>query len=266
VLHEAKGNLESVFDIEEMVVTALTKDKALLNHSFLSCGFNELEFIRDTGAYMGLFFGVVQMMQQKIYPAGWMLPVFGVVVGLLTNWLALKMIFEPVHPIPLLGGRIVLQGVFLKRQRDVAPLYSKIFAENVVTARKLVPALVNGQRAGDLCELIRREVETAMDRCAGSVQHMIAMSVGKQPYDEAKAMATDRVIADLPTIFLTAEDYINKAMNLEPILTERVQAMDVADFEQLLHPVFQEDEWILILLGGILGFVVGMLQWHILGR
>jgi len=266
VLHEAKGNIDNIFDLEEMVVQALKNDKALLNHSFLSCGFNELEFIRDTGAYMGLFFGVVQMMQQKIYPAGWMLPVFGVVVGLLTNWLALKMIFEPVHPKPLLGGRIVLQGVFLTRQNEVAAMYSNIFAENLLTARKLVPALVNGQRAGALCDLIRREVETAMDRCAGSAQRMIAMSVGKEPYEEAKALATDRVIADLPTIFLSAEAYVDKAMNLEQLLTERVRSMDVADYEQLLHPAFQEDEWILILLGGILGFIVGMLQWHILGR
>ena len=32
------------------------------------------------------------------------------------------------------------------------------------------------------------------------------------------------------------------------------------EFEQLLHPVFLEDEWILISLGGVLGLVVGFVQ------
>jgi uncharacterized membrane protein YheB (UPF0754 family) len=37
-------------------------------------------------------------------------------------------------------------------------------------------------------------------------------------------------------------------------------AMSSTDFEQLLHPVFQEDEWKLILLGGVLGVIVGGVQ------
>ena len=32
-----------------------------------------------------------------------------------------------------------------------------------------------------------------------------------------------------------------------------MQKMPPDEFENLLHPVFQEDEWILILLGGVLG-------------
>ena len=35
-----------------------------------------------------------------------------------------------------------------------------------------------------------------------------------------------------------------------------------ADFEGLLHPVFQEDEFKLIILGGILGVLVGFAQYY----
>jgi hypothetical protein len=28
-----------------------------------------------------------------------------------------------------------------------------------------------------------------------------------------------------------------------------------------LHPVFEEDEWKLVLVGGVLGIVLGVLQW-----
>ena len=36
-----------------------------------------------------------------------------------------------------------------------------------------------------------------------------------------------------------------------------------AEFEQVLHPIFQEDEVILIAAGGVLGFLAGGLQWWI---
>jgi hypothetical protein len=55
VMKKVKDQVSEVFDIEEMVVKKMLKDKPLLNHMFLSCGYKELEFIRDTGAYMGFF-------------------------------------------------------------------------------------------------------------------------------------------------------------------------------------------------------------------
>ena len=36
-----------------------------------------------------------------------------------------------------------------------------------------------------------------------------------------------------------------------------------AEFEQVLHPIFQEDEIILIVAGGVLGALAGGLQWGV---
>lgn len=52
-----------------------------------------------------------------VYDKPWILPAGGAVVGYLTNWLAIKLIFEPVDPVKV--GPFVLQGLFLKRQNEV---------------------------------------------------------------------------------------------------------------------------------------------------
>lgn len=36
-----------------------------------------------------------------------------------------------------------------------------------------------------------------------------------------------------------------------------------AEFQQVLRPIFQEDEFTLILAGGILGALAGFMQWSI---
>ena len=36
-----------------------------------------------------------------------------------------------------------------------------------------------------------------------------------------------------------------------------------AEFQQVLRPIFQEDEFTLIVAGGILGGLAGLLQWYI---
>lgn len=52
-----------------------------------------------------------------LYDKPWTLPAGGAVVGYITNWVALKLIFEPVDPVKI--GPFVLQGLFLKRQNEV---------------------------------------------------------------------------------------------------------------------------------------------------
>ena len=52
----------------------------------------------ESGTYFGFLLGIVQMLQWAVYPASWTLPVGGAVVGYITNWIALKYIFEPLEP------------------------------------------------------------------------------------------------------------------------------------------------------------------------
>ena len=128
---DLKTRIDDLFDLEELVVSVLMEDPTLINDMFIKCGYRELNFIRDSGAVMGGIFGLGQMLLWFFYQADWVLPVLGLVVGALTNWLALLMIFSPVQPIPLCGGRFVLQGLFLKRQEEVSAAYvrSRVLAK-----------------------------------------------------------------------------------------------------------------------------------------
>ena len=61
----------------------------------------------------------------------WLLPVLGVVVGYVTNWVALWMIYEPAEPLRI--GPFRIQGLFVKRQPEVADVYARIVADEIVT-------------------------------------------------------------------------------------------------------------------------------------
>jgi hypothetical protein len=41
---------------------------------------------------------------------------------------------------------------------------------------------------------------------------------------------------------------------------DRILALSSREFQNLLRPAFQEDEWILILLGGVTGFIAGLIH------
>jgi hypothetical protein len=59
------------------------------------------------------------------YDALWVLPTAGFAVGWFTNWIALKIIFQPIRPVRLCCG-YELQGIFLKRQKEVSAVFARV--------------------------------------------------------------------------------------------------------------------------------------------
>ena len=73
----------------------------------------------DSGLWFGFLLGMIQLAVALLWDNPWTLSFGGLIVGLATNWLALKWIFEPVNPTPIVGN-LVLQGLFLRRQKEVS--------------------------------------------------------------------------------------------------------------------------------------------------
>jgi hypothetical protein len=60
---DIKDDVEQVFDLKHMVVTAMVANKELLNRVFMECGAQELTFIERSGFYFGFLFGIAQMVR-----------------------------------------------------------------------------------------------------------------------------------------------------------------------------------------------------------
>ena len=72
--------------------------------------------------------------------------------------------------------------------------------------------------------------------------------------------ASARVCANLFSYLDNLHEYVDKALEIEQTLCVRMSAMTSAQFERVLHPIFEEDELTLILAGGGLGFLAGFVQ------
>ncbi len=67
-------------------------------------------------------------------------------------------------------------------------------------------------------------------------------------------------MARLPETMTYVEDYARDTMDIRNLLLEKMQELDEMQFEALIRPAFEQDEWILITVGAALGFVMGEAQ------
>merc|ERR1712194_776400 len=71
--------------------------------------------------------------------------------------------------------------------------------------------------------------------------------------------AIGRAASD-PRSYPELHKYMTTKLDVEPTLACRLKLLSSTEFEDLLHPVFQEDEAILIAAGGVLGAIAGLGQ------
>lgn len=258
VMQEIQSDPDAVFDLKDMVLTNLLEDKALLNRMFLEAGHKEFRFIARSGIYFGGLIGLLQMTLWLIFHEPLIMPAFGLVVGWFTDWLALKLIFNPKHPHNVFGYNF--QGLFLKRRREVASDYGALIADELITPRNVIQSVLRGPLSDRLFAVVRREVEHSLSRNTLLVRPLVTLTVGTTRYREMKDAITTMVMDKLPETMEHLEDYARDTMDIRNTLVQRMGNLDERRFEALIRPAFEADEWILITVGAVLGFFMGEAQ------
>ncbi len=193
------------------------------------------------------------------YELPWTLAAGGAVVGYLTNWIALKLIFEPVEPTQM--GPFLVQGQFLKRQHEVSAEFADCMTEELLSSKTLWGDILNGKGAARFGELLHARMRTLMGGAAS------VLYGGSRPTEYAGEMwgqlerrATSRTLELLPAELPRIHPYVDSTLALRDTLKDSLRRLSPQEFEQVLHPVFQEDELTLILVGAVLGLGAGYLQ------
>ena len=263
LMDEIKRDVNRVFDLKHMVVTDLIKNKPLLNRIFRDVGSAEFRFIRNSGLYFGFALGCVQALTWAVTQSPWVMPIFGGLTGWFTDWLALRMVFEPKQPTRYLGV-FTWQGLFIARRKEVAGEYGRLIAKEVLTPAAIIASILNGPMSDKLFAMVQRQVQRAIDENAGIARPLVVFAVGSTRYHEMKTLVAKRLIERLPETLTHVEKYAADAMDIQNDLSEKMKQLNAEEFEGLLRPAFKQDEWILITVGAVLGALVGELQVQIM--
>jgi uncharacterized membrane protein YheB (UPF0754 family) len=261
MVNDFQHNVEEIVDIKELVVKKLVETPELINEIFLKSGEKEYPFIEHSGFWFGLLFGLPTMFVWIYLPHWWVLPLGGLIVGYLTNWIALKIIFEPKRPIKFMG--FTIQGMFLKRQHEVSRVYSDIIEAKLMTSKNLIEFALHGSGSDQLLELMELHVNDAIERYIAFAQPYFVLGVGSESYYKMKELASKRIFEDAEKYLPYAFEYTDKALRIGDDLCERMRALSPEEFEGVLRPAYEADEWKLILTGALLGMGAGFMQLYL---
>ncbi len=183
-------------------------------------------------------------------------PIVGAVIGWLTNFVAIKLLFRPHLPINVLGFKI--QGLIPKRRKEIAQGLAHTIENELLSSDDLASTLNNI----DFKEEIEKSVEEI-------VEHRIRSRVKKIPLVgvlsdsltyHIKYIITKEMLKQLELKKDHLTSKVASNLNIKEMLSDKIDKLDVKKFEKLLTDFIARElrhiEW----LGGVMGFFIGVFQ------
>lgn len=264
LMTEIKSDLPRYLDIQFLAVTTLVRNKEKLVKLMRSVSTDAMAFVRRSGIYFGFMIGLVQMVAWALFQNPWIMPAFGFAVGFISDYIALNMLFRPIHRRKYLGF-YTFQGLLHAQRDKITRDYAKILADDLFAPDILFDALITGPGSDKLFALVAREIEGAIDRQAGGVAApLVALAVGTKRYRAMKDRVVARVLERLPTTLSEAQGYAAEVIDLENTIIDKMSRLTNEEYESILRPVFKDDEPLMIAVGAVLGGVVGEIQVQII--
>ena len=257
-MKDMQDHVDDVVDIKHMTVQACCQNKELIVNIFQECGEKEFVFIRRSGFYFGFLLGILQMLIWFVYDAPWTLPAAGFLVGWATNYIALKVIFRPLEPQKFLCW--TLQGIFIKRQKEVSAIFSRVVITEILHVKGIWEAIFTGPLSNNFFAMLRAHTLVFTEKMIAEIKPIAIASLGAEQFACMKEDIAQKVIDKLPSIIDRSYAYTQEALDMENSVREKMQQLTPLEFEGVLHPAFEEDEIELIALGGVLGAIVGFIQ------
>jgi uncharacterized membrane protein YheB (UPF0754 family) len=253
--------LDQLVDVKLMVIKRF--DPELANRVFLEMGRRELKFIQNFGFFFGFLLGIPVAALTHFVTFWWLLPILGVVIGYITNWVALWMIFEPAEWRRY--GPLRWKGLFVRRQREVSGVYASVVAEDILTVAEFGNELLHGPQSDRTRSLIEASLRPAIDRAIGPLRPAVRVAVGTREYDAIRHAFATEPIEQLMVPLTDPEFSRAQSATMRNLIADRMREMAPADFAEMLRTATREDEWLLLLHGAVLGLAGGLIHLAIFG-
>jgi len=184
------------------------------------------------------------------------IPAIGGVIGLSTNWLAVKMIFRPVKPRRFLFFK--MQGLIARRQQDLAKAIGHVVGNHLVEHKDVIKSLNKLDFGGILGRVLDMGLAPKIKELQGLP--LIGGFLTEDRIAEIKQSITDSIMDHREAVLDEVEKGLSQGLNVPQLVEEKVASFEILKLESLILEVASRELRAIVVLGGVLGILIGLMQ------
>lgn len=183
------------------------------------------------------------------------LPVISAFIGYITNVVAIKLLFWPREPINCLFFQ--LYGVLPKRRADIARSVGEMVEEKLLSLDDLFDKIDTPEVREDLVDRLRVIVKARLGTMMpGFVPDKITHLI-EELLDRIIRQEADDIVRQ---VIQSGQEYLNNEVQVKQIVEDRINQLDLEQLEGMIRDVASTELKFIEILGGVLGFIIGLIQ------
>lgn len=185
-----------------------------------------------------------------------MLPAVGSLIGWVTNYLAVRMLFRPKSPV-ILFRRLRLQGVLPRRQAQLARAMAETVESDLLPVDELLERIdfpkYQGEAVAALLRIVDRRLEESLPEVIPRpLRRMVAEYIRRLVSREA-ALVVDELSGQV-------KSRLRQEIRLGEIVEEKINQLDTDALEAVAARVARTELRAIEWMGALLGLLIGLVQ------
>lgn len=184
-------------------------------------------------------------------------PLIGAITGWITNWIAVKMLFHPKEPKNFIFFKV--QGIFPKRQKEMAEKLGHIVASELFSIDDVVEKMKSADNT-EVLGFVEDKIDNFINVKLGTSMPMLAMFLNDDLKNKIKTTLLEEIGEVIPGVIDSYANKLKNEVDVKEIVYQKVVGFSSDKLEEILFSIMKKEFKFIELLGGVLGFIIGLIQ------
>ncbi len=196
---------------------------------------------------------LIDLLSWKTYAV----PLIGAFIGWITNYIAIKMLFHPRRPIKIMF--ITFQGIFPKNKPRIANKLGTVVQRDLINFSDIKDRLKDPDALSNFKEEIAIRIDDAIrDRIDKNA--LLKNIVPDQFIQNIHKAIVKEIEINLPGVIESSITKIEQKLDIQELVRNKVSNFSAEKLENMLMDITAREFKFIEIIGGILGFIIGIFQ------
>lgn len=188
----------------------------------------------------------------------YLLPIVAALIGWITNFLAVKMLFHPREARKILF--FTFHGVFPKRQKALADKLGDIVSAELISITDISSKIKEFASSDEVLNDVGKRIEATIRNKLVSTFPMLSMFLSDEMVEKVTSLFKIELQEFLEETSKSLGEKLENEIDIKKLVSQRVSNFSSQKLEELLNQLMKKEFRFIELIGAIIGFLIGCFQ------
>ena len=185
----------------------------------------------------------------------------GAMIGWITNFIAIKMLFRPYKEVNLIFFKI--QGLLPKRKNEIGNSIAEVVNNELVSVKDIISKISPEDIEENIGLIVDRILESRLKEEIVKNFPMAAFFLSDSMLEKIKHIIKQSILDHKEEMINVFAEYLENKVDIKSIIVEKVNGFSLEKIEEIIITLAKKELKHIEYIGAVLGGIIGLVQFAV---